>query len=102
MYKCFQKSYPTLEIASLRLFPSRTADDIFQISVIIWLDWASVAEWLERRFNPSAEGRRAGSNPVVALVDVCLSFVLLKISRVAILYMVMFSVSWSYVVPCGA
>ena len=41
--------------------------------------WAFVAEWLARRFNPSAEGRRAGSIPDAALGVVHLSRVV-KIS----------------------
>ena len=38
----------------------------------------SVAEWLARRFNPSAEDRRAGSISVVTLGVVCLSLLFCK------------------------
>ena len=62
---------------------------------------ASMAEWLGRRFNPSAEGRRAGSIPNVALAVLCLSLALEKF-LVAVLHMVMFSVSWPYVILCTA
>ena len=65
------------------------------------LHGASVAEWLERRFNPSAEGRRAGSIPVVALGVVYLSLVLLWTFLVWLSY-IWWCLLDLHVILCGA
>ena len=53
------------------------SEEKFNVNVMIGLPWPSGKHV---RFNSYAEGRRAGSIPVVALGVVCLSLVLLKVS----------------------
>ena len=78
-YAVFSKTFKTLKQSDQLMLQNilNTYCDNFNKNINIGSPWPSGQH---TRFNPSADGRRAGLIPVVALGVVCLSLVLLKIS----------------------